>query len=227
MEGLIYNVFICIVVPMLMMLILLNKNARPLVGFMIIGMFISLFTSEINSIILAAFNNDKIYVTTVFTPMIEEVSKAIPILFYAYVFYDGERDKLMQLALVTGIGFALFENTVLIVQNVDSVTLGWSLARGFSTALMHGVCTMLVAFGLSFIKDRKKLAYCGTFAILMFVIIYHGIFNALVQSDYKYVGIALPVVTYAPFIIRQIIFYVRRKKAGKPVDGKKAVKTDE
>ena len=213
MEGLIYNVFICIVVPMLMMLILLNKNAKPLVGFMIIGMFVSLFSSEINSIILAACNNDKIYATTVFTPMVEEISKAIPILFYAYVFYDGKRGKLMQLALVTGIGFALFENTVLIVQNIDSVTLGWSLARGFSTALMHGVCTMLVAFGLSFIKERKKLAYSGTFAILAFVIIYHGIFNALVQSDYKYIGIALPIVTYTPFIIRQIVINKRRKKA--------------
>ena len=201
-----------------MMLLLLNKNVRPLVGYMIIGMFITLFTSEINSIILAAFDNDKIYVTTVVTPMIEEISKAIPILFYVYVFYDGEREKLLQLALVTGIGFALFENTVLIVQNVDSVTLGWSLARGFSTALMHGVCTMLVAFGMSFIKDNKKLAYCGTFAILMFVVIYHGIFNALVQSEYKYIGIVLPVITYTPFLIRQIFIYLRRKKEDKQAD---------
>ena len=115
---------------------------------------------------------------------------------------------------MTGIGFALFENTVLIVQNAESITLGWSLVRGFSTALMHGVCTMLVAFGLSFINEKKKLAYAGTFAILMLVILYHGIFNALVQSEYKYIGIALPIVTYAPFVIRQIMFYQTQKKSG-------------
>ena len=71
----------------------------------------------------------------------------------------------------------------------------------------------LVAYGMSFVRRQKKLAICGTFAILAFVIIYHGIFNALVQSEYKYVGIALPIVTYIPFIIRQIIRYKRRKKS--------------
>ena len=107
----------------------------------------------------------------------------------------------MTIAFAAGIGFAMFENMVILVQNIESVTVSWAVVRGFSTALMHGVCTSAVGYGMSFVRKRRKLFYCGTFALLAMASIYHGIFNMLVQSDYKYLGFVLPAVTYIPIII--------------------------
>ena len=78
---------------------------------------------------------------------------------------------------------------------------------------MHGICTATVGYGMSFVKKHKKLFYCGTFALLMISIIYHGIFNMLVQSDswLKYLGFVLPLTTYIP-VVYGLINSVRNKK---------------
>ena len=192
------------------MMFMLRKRSRLLVGYMLIGIFVSLFVSELNTLILNMFNGDMIYVTTTITPISEEIVKAIPVLFYALVFSDN-RDRVMPIAFATGVGFATFENMVILVQNIESVTIGWAIIRGFSTALMHAVCTVAVGFGICFIRKRKKLFYCGTFALLTMACIYHGIFNMLVQSNYKYLGFVLPAVTYVPILFQQYQYYKRKK----------------
>ena len=106
----------------------------------------------------------------------------------------------------------MFENMVILTANVGNVTIGWAIARGFSTALMHAVCTVTVGFGICFIKKKKKLFYCGTFALLTMASIYHGIFNMLVQSDYKFLGFVLPALTYVPILIQQYFYYKRKNE---------------
>ena len=210
MDNLVYILFIALVAPLILMLLMLRKRSRLLVGYMLIGIFVSLFVSEFNTLILNMFNGDMIYVTTTITPISEEIVKAIPVLFYAIVFSDS-RDRVMPIAFATGVGFATFENMVILVQNIESVTIGWAIIRGFSTALMHAVCTVAVGFGICFIRKRKKLFYCGTFALLTMACIYHGIFNMLVQSNYKYLGFVLPAVTYVPILFQQYQYYKRNK----------------
>jgi len=210
MYNLVYILFIALVAPLLLMMFMLRKRSRLLVGYMLIGIFVSLFVSELNTLILNMFNGDMIYVTTTITPISEEIVKAIPVLFYALAFSDN-RDRVMPIAFATGVGFATFENMVILVQNIESVTIGWAIIRGFSTALMHAVCTVAVGFGICFIRKRKKLFYCGTFALLTMACIYHGIFNMLVQSNYKYLGFVLPAVTYVPILFQQYQYYKRKK----------------
>ncbi len=202
MDNLVYILFICIVAPLLLLSLMLRKRSKLIVGYMLVGIFVSLFVSELNTILLNMFKGEMEYVTTTITPISEEIAKAIPVLFYAIVFSD-KKDRVMPIALSLGIGFAMFENMVILVQNIESVSIGWAIIRGFATALMHGVCTMTVGFGICFVKKKKKLFYCGTFALLTMASIYHGIFNMLVQSDYKYLGFVLPAFTYIPIIIRQ------------------------
>lgn len=211
MDSLVYILFIALVAPMFLMMQMLRKRSRLLIGYMLIGVFVSLFVSELNTILLNYFNSDTLYVTTTITPISEEIVKAVPVLFYAIVFSDN-RDKVMPIAFATGVGFAMFENMVILVQNIETVTIGWAIIRGFSTALMHAVCTVAVGFGICFIKKKKKLFYCGTFALLTMASIYHGIFNMLVQSDYKYLGFVLPAVTYIPILFQQYQ-YLKSKKA--------------
>lgn len=212
MDNLSYILFTCLVAPLALMTLILRRRSRLLVGYMLIGIFVSLFVSELNTILLGLFNNDILYVTTTITPISEEIVKALPVLFYAVVF-SNDRDRVMPIAFATGVGFAMFENMVVLVQNVENVTIGWAIIRGFATALMHAVCTVAVGYGICFVKKKKKLFYCGTFALLTMAMIYHGIFNMLVQSDYKYLGFFLPALTYIPILLWHFKYYKNKEES--------------
>ena len=211
MVNLEYVLFICITAPILLMLLMLKGRSRRLVGFMLIGIIVCLFTSELNSLILPFFDNDMVYMTTVITPITEELAKMIPVLFFALVFED-KRETLFMIALALGIGFGLFENTVILIQNIEIVTITWALIRGFATALMHGVCTLCVGLGISFVRKKRKLFRTGLFALLTLATVYHGIFNML-QLQYKFTGALIPIATYIPLVIAQIVTAQKMKKA--------------
>ena len=199
MDNLTYIAFIAMTVSLGLMLPLMEKKVRRLVIFMIVGMFSCLFVSELNHILLDAYNNDMFYVTTTITPVTEEIVKALPILYFAIVITDDRR-VLIPNAFAVGVGFALLENVVILTQNVDNVTILWAFVRGFGSGLVHGICTVMVGWGISYIRKRRKFFYCGTFALLSAAIIYHATYNLLVQSAYQYVGILLPLLTYIPIL---------------------------
>ena len=111
-----------------------------------------------------------------------------------------DRPTLIANSFAVGVGFALLENVVILTQNVENVTIFWALVRGFGSGLVHGICTVMVGWGISYIRKRRKFFYCGTFALLSAAIIYHATYNLLVQSAYQYVGILLPLLTYIPII---------------------------
>ena len=206
MDNLTYISFIAITVSLALMLPLMKKELRRLVIFMIAGIFACLFVSELNNILLKAFHNEMFFVTTTITPVTEEIVKMLPILFFAIIVSD-ERSTLIPISFAVGVGFALLENVVILTQNVENVTILWALVRGFGSGLVHGICTVMVGWGISYIKKRRKFFYCGTFALLSAAIIYHAIYNLLVQSQYQYVGILLPTITYIP-----IILFLKKKK---------------
>lgn len=214
MDNLTYIAFIAVTVSLAMMLPLMEKKLRRLVIFMIAGIFSCLFVSELNNILLEAFHNDMFYVTTTITPVTEEIVKMLPIIFLAIVISDDRRVVIPN-AFAVGVGFALLENVVILTQNVENVTILWAFVRGFGSGLVHGICTVMVGWGISYIKKRRKFFYCGTFALLSAAIIYHAIYNLLVQSEYQYVGIVLPILTYIP-----VIYFLKKK-------GIKAIGTNE
>jgi hypothetical protein len=74
---------------------------------------------------------------------------------------------------------------------------------------MHGMCTLLVGVGITFVKKKRKIFWVGTFALLSTAITYHGIYNMLVQSQYEIIGYLLPISTYIP----SLIWRLRKKKA--------------
>ncbi len=200
MVNLSYIIFICMVISFGLMLPLMEKKTRSVVIFMIVGIFCCLFVSELNQILLNAFHDDMYYVTTTITPVTEEIVKALPILYFAIVISDDRR-TLIANSFSVGVGFALLENMVILVQNVENVSILWALVRGFGSGLVHGLCTVMVGYGISYIKKRRKLFFCGTFALLSGAIIYHATYNLLVQSQYPYTGVLLPVITYIPALL--------------------------
>ena len=200
MDNLSYIAFLCIVIALGMMLPLIEKMTRKIVIFIIVGMFCCLFVSELNSIILRFFDEDMLYVTTTITPIMEEIIKALPILYFAVVISDDRRTLIM-CSYSVGVGFALMENLIVLMQNISEVTILWALIRGFGAGLVHGLCTVMVGYGISYVRKKKKLFRCGSYALLTSASIYHAVYNLLVQSKYQYAGILLPICTYIPAIL--------------------------
>ena len=151
-----YIIFICIVISLGLMLPLMEKKTRSVVIFMIVGIFSCLFVSELNSILLKVSHNDMYYVTTTITPVTEEIVKALPVLYFA-IFISDDRRTLIANAYAVGVGFALLENIVILVQNISEVSIFWALVRGFGSGLVHGLCTVMIGYGISYIKKRRKL----------------------------------------------------------------------
>ena len=200
MDSLIYILFISIFFPLFLMMLLVEGKARLPIIFVMVGIFISVFASEVNGVLLSMLNITRYDATITLAPITEELLKAFPILFYAVVVSD-KKEKLFTASMATGIGFAILENAYYLIVNYETFSVLSALIRGFCTGLMHGMCTLLVGFGISFIRKRHKLFAVGMFALLSVAITYHAIFNMLIQSKYPVVGALLPMATYLPFFI--------------------------
>lgn len=201
MDYLIYILAICISAPLFLMMILSEPKSRRLLGFMILGISIAVLSSEVNTLLKFLFDGmyDFFHLTISITPISEEFLKSMPLIFVA-VFITDRRDVLFSGALAIGLGFAVMENTFILLQNIETVSIFWAIIRGFSSGLMHALCTLVVGIGISMVRKRRKLFATGTFAFLAAATIYHSLFNLLIQSDYMLVGALLPIVTYIPLV---------------------------
>ena len=208
MDNLIYILFVSVFVPILLMAGLIEKKARQPISFVLIGIFASVFAAEVNGLLRNVLTLRTFEVTITGTPITEEILKALPILFYALVISD-KTEALFTASMATGIGFAVLENAYYLL-NADSWNLLDAVIRAFGTGLMHGMCTLLVGAGITFVKKQRKIFWVGTFALLSTAITYHGIYNMLVQSEYEAIGHLLPISTYIPFLIWRL-----KKKRGK------------
>ena len=203
MDNLIYMLFISVSAPLAMMAILLEKKSRFPIIFMIIGIFTSVFAAEMNGFLRNSTDMDVYRIVVTVTPITEEVLKAVPILYYAIVISD-KKEKLFTAAMSLGIGFAVLENAYYLMTSPDFNMVS-AIIRAFGSGLMHGMCTLLVGVGISFVKKKSKMFVIGTFGLLSTAIVYHGIYNILIQSKYSIVGALLPVATYIPFFILRIM----------------------
>ena len=209
MENISYIVFMCFALPFLLGIPIARKQTRLVLLFTFIGMCCCLFISEVNGLINSLIGQDMFYLTTNITPLTEELIKMLPILIYA-IFISSERQTLLTLAFMTGLGFALLENATILVETVlvqGSVDILWALIRTLGAGLLHSLCTTAVGVGISFIRDQKKMFLCGSFALLSMAIVYHSVYNTLIQSDYKYLGAAMPMITYLVVIVILVIVY--------------------
>ena len=213
MDNLIYILFICVAIPLLLMTLLVEKKARLPVAFMLVGIFVSVFASEVNGLLERTLPIDRYHITTTATPITEELLKALPILYYAVVISD-KRERLFTASMSLGVGFALLENAYYLLSFPDLGMLN-AILRAFGAGLMHGMCTLLVGVGISFVKKKSKLFAVGTFGLLSTAIVYHGIYNILIQSEFSIVGALLPIATYIPFFIWRLNVKHRGKDGSK------------
>ena len=206
MENIAYIVFICFALPFILGIPIVQNRTRLVLLFTFIGMCCCLFISEVNGLLSLAIGEDMYYITTNITPLTEELIKALPVLLFA-VFISSERQTLL--------GFALLENSTILVETAitqGSVGILWALIRTLGAGLLHSLCTTSVGVGISFIRDHKKFFICGSFALLSQAIVYHSIYNSLIQSEYKYFGAAMPMATYLVVVAVLVFIYKKHEK---------------
>lgn len=202
MENTLCIFYCCVVIPLLFAVILTEKKSRKYIISLVVGITCCLVASCVNSAIQSAAHESYIVLTTTYTPISEEILKAIPVLYYAMFFSNDERE-LIGIGFATGVGFAILENASVLLLGSSSVTIMWALLRAFSTSLMHGMTTALLGFGMALIRKRKKLFVTGTFSFLTLAIIYHAIFNVFVQSELQWIAISFPFIT---FVLLSLMF---------------------
>ena len=75
MENIIYILFVSIFIPILLMTMLVEKKARVPVMFMLFGIFVSVFASEVNGVLVQLLPMSMYDVTVIVTPISEELLK--------------------------------------------------------------------------------------------------------------------------------------------------------
>ena len=200
MDEMIIVLFICIVLPLSLGLVFMKDKAREMTLFLEIGMFICLLAAYINGYMEGLIGIPREELTYVFTPLSEELLKAIPIVFYVFLFRP-DKTRIINNSLMVGVGFAILENEYIMASDIASLTIPWALIRGLGAGMMHGICTLIVGYGLTYVYLRRKLAIAGTYALLICAVVYHACYNLLIQSEYRFFGILLPVCTVIPAVI--------------------------
>ncbi|MBQ0101201.1 MAG: PrsW family intramembrane metalloprotease, partial [Firmicutes bacterium] len=142
--------FISFAAPLLMTLFVCKGKARTLLAFLFMGTVVCLFCGEFSTIVMRALPFGRKYFTSNFTPFFEELFKALPILVYAFLFKPKKR-TLLECSLLVGVGFAVLENAFILGGAASSVSVTTALIRGFGAGMMHGVCTLAVGYGMTFV----------------------------------------------------------------------------
>lgn len=205
MENSHIILFLYMMIPLAMMLPVFRDHSRVVLAFLLAGIFIGLFSGEVNGLFLKCSSLSEHFIVVNVSPVTEEVLKAIPLVVVAFL-YRPSKQHILEDAVAIGMGFATFENVCLLFGE-EQISLGWALSRGFGAGLMHAICTLAIGVALSNILDRKNLHLTGTFAALSIAIIYHSIYNILVQSTYYYLGLVLPVLSFLP-----LLFSLQKKR---------------
>lgn len=194
----VYIVFICFSAPLTLMLPVLSGRARWLVAFLLVGSYAAVCAGELNALVRTLAGATSLQLSLNIAPIVEELLKGLPVLAYALIKSDA-RDDVLPVAFACGVGFAITENAFLMLSAGEAASLVWALIRGFSTSLMHGLCTLAVGMGFTFVRTHRKLFYTGTFGLLAVAITYHSTFNLLVSAYgiWPIIGLALPLCTYS------------------------------
>ena len=201
------NIFVCIAAPLIIAVFCLRGKSRRMMLFLLSGMLMCLLSAYISSFIAAVQGADPLSASLEISPLVEEVMKLLPVMFYLIVFGAGNEDA-ANAVLMTAAGFATFENVCYLTQNgAESI---FALAvRGFGTGAMHIVCGCMAALGITLLRGHKWIKNAGALALLAVSMTFHGSYNILVSQTgiAAYIGYAIPLVSAVTILVA-----VNRKK---------------
>ena len=203
------NVFACIAAPLLVAALCAGKKHAHFFIFALAGMLSCLLSAYVNTFFAALLDASALGATAEIAPVVEEVMKLMPLLFYLLVF-EPEGDRIRSAILVTAAGFATFENVCYLLEN-GAEDLGFLLIRGFGTGAMHVMCGVIVGYGMVYVWPRGALRAAGSCALLGTAVVFHGVYNLMAA----YGGRALYVAYALPLLLLAAGYAARRLYAGR------------
>ena len=200
------NTYVCLAAPLLLAVLCLRREGRRSLLFTLSGMTACLCSAYISTYLAALKGIDAAAASYEIVPVVEEIMKSLPVLFFLLV-YEPEKRTAIAGALMVAVGFATFENVCFLTAYGSSDLLRLVI-RGFGTGAMHVVCGMIVAIGIFYLWEQAWLRIVGAFALLCFVITYHAVFNIFVSRAgvVFWVGSVIPLVTVLGYLL-----FFRRK----------------
>lgn len=186
------NIFVCIAAPLLVAALYMGKQHLRFFLFALSGMGSCLLSAYINTFFTAVCGAASLQAAVEIAPVVEEIMKLLPLLFYLLVF-EPEAKDLRPAVLIIAAGFATFENICYLVQN-GAENFSFLLVRGFGTGAMHILCGAIIGYGLVYVWQRTWLKFAGTFGLLGVTIGFHGIYNLLIAygGRVQYIAYLLP-----------------------------------
>ena len=186
------NIFVCIAAPLLVAALYMGKQHLRFFLFALSGMGSCLLSAYINTFFTAVCGAASLQAAVEIAPVVEEIMKLLPLLFYLLVF-EPEAKNLRPAVLIIAAGFATFENICYLVQN-GAENFSFLLVRGFGTGAMHILCGAIIGYGLVYVWQRTWLKFAGTFGLLGVTIGFHGIYNLLIAygGRVQYIAYLLP-----------------------------------
>ncbi len=189
------NILLCIAVPFFISLLFLRGDVRRFISAFLLGMGICLVSAYINGFLGIVANLNQNDTSVFISPMVEELIKLLPLLFFLVMFGMEERSFIMQ-AVAIGTGFATFENCCYIL-TFGAESLPYILIRGLAVGVMHIVSITSLALWLIFVKRMKALSFPAVVGGLSLAMIFHALYNLLVsvKGITSIVGYLLPMLT--------------------------------
>ena len=148
------NIFICMASPLLVAALCMGRRRLRFFLFGVAGMGVCLLSAYINTFLAAVYQADALAATVEIAPVVEEVMKLLPLVFYLLVF-EPEAERIKPAAITAALSFATFENVCYLIQN-GAGRFSFIFFRGFGTGAMHVLCGLIVGGGL-ILKSSKTL----------------------------------------------------------------------
>ncbi|MBQ6623108.1 MAG: PrsW family intramembrane metalloprotease, partial [Mogibacterium sp.] len=173
------NILICIAVPLIISLGFIHGSARRFTTAFLFGMGVCLLAAYISGFINVASGMGAEDTAIFISPIVEEIMKFLPILFFLFMFMPNDRTLLI-IAVGICAGFATFENCCYILSTgVERLT--YVLIRGMAVGVMHVVSGLAVSFGLVVARRYNMLTIAGVVGALGLSTTFHALYNLMVS----------------------------------------------
>lgn len=191
------NVLVCIAAPLFITMLCVGRKYRAAFVFCFAGMLVCLLSAYLNTFFTIIYQADTMNAATQIAPVVEEIMKLLPLLFFLIVF-EPDLQRFRLAAMLVAASFATFENICYLAENGAGQML-FLLIRGFGTGAMHVVCGSAYSEGLRFVWHDRLLRSVCIPGILCVTIIYHAIYNLLVSvgGSVQVIGYCIPLFTLA------------------------------
>ena len=128
-------------------------------------------------------------------PIVEEICKGLPLLFFLNEKkYPHITKVIVFCAMVSGIGFSVQESMYyfeLSSQELGDIAV--LAARSLTTALMHGMTTAVIGIGFLLLYKQKFIMITSLFALFALSASIHALFNLLLQTKLAFIAMLMPI----------------------------------